>query len=87
MGVKILCVAVIDGNGKVWSLPPPARHHDVIRAIHKAGAPFVQDPKLQGFIESSGRFVGRIEGALVALASGQIEALKWPPNLYSEDLW
>ena len=29
----------------------------------------------------------QVEGAEIALKSGQIDALKWPPCLYSEDLW
>lgn len=39
----------------------------------------------QGFMTSEGRFVGRVEGAEIAFASGQInEPTK---KLFSEDLW
>lgn len=41
----------------------------------------------QGFMTSLGRFVGRKEGAEIALACGQITKLISPPNLYSEDIF
>jgi len=41
----------------------------------------------QGFITDSGEFVDRITAAKIALESGQIKKLNWPPNLYSEDLY
>mgnify|MGYP006914158691 FL=1 len=41
----------------------------------------------QGFITEDGQFVDRIDGATLAIQSGQIQKLKWPPNLYSEDLY
>lgn len=84
---RLVGVAIIDGDGRVWSLLAPARHHDVIRAIRAAGAPFVQDDRLQGFVDASGAFYGRLEAIEVARAAGQIKAPKWPPKLYSEDLW
>ncbi|MFA6046456.1 MAG: hypothetical protein WC718_15835 [Phycisphaerales bacterium] len=78
--------AAIRWGGRVWSLPRPARHHDVIALIHRAtGAMGIDD--VQGFVTSTGRFVDRKDGAEIALASGQVEALRWPPNLFSEDLW
>jgi hypothetical protein len=41
----------------------------------------------QGFVTSDGRFVGRKQAGCIAILAGQIERLKWPPLLYSEDLW
>jgi hypothetical protein len=46
-----------------------------------------EERDIQGFVTDEGRFVDRLEGAAIALAAGQIAALKWPPDLYSEDLW
>jgi hypothetical protein len=41
----------------------------------------------QGFLTSTNRFVNRIEGASIAISSGQIQELKYPPMLYSEDIY
>lgn len=41
----------------------------------------------QGFLTSTGRFVGRREAAQIALHSGQIKELKFGIELYSEDLY
>lgn len=41
----------------------------------------------QEFLDDNGTFLDRIEGAEVAIKTGQIIKLKWPPNLFSEDLW
>lgn len=41
----------------------------------------------QGFLTSTGRFVGRREAAQIALHSGQIKELKFGSELYSEDLY
>lgn len=43
---------------------------------------------VQGFLTSENRFVDRVEGAKIALASGQITELNYSKTkLYSEDLW
>lgn len=81
---KIDCVAMkyLDD---VVSLPKPARHHDLISLAHQAN----KDTRLyeQGFLTTMGRFVDRMEAAEIALNSEQIESLKFPPDLFSEDLW
>lgn len=41
----------------------------------------------QGFVTNRGDFVDRITAGEIALGAGQIAALGWPPELYSEDLW
>lgn len=65
------------------TLPPPARHHDILWGFGvRIG------PEDQGFLTSEGRFVGRAEAAEIAEAAGQLtEELVAAPNLYSEDLW
>jgi hypothetical protein len=69
--------------------PPPARHHSLLASAftlvgHGTG------PEDQGFITSTGRFVGREEGLSIALASGQ-PMIDHPSRhdrlLFSEDLW
>ena len=43
---------------------------------------------IQGFLTNKNRFVDRIEGAGIALSSGQIEKLSYSTNeLFSEDLY
>lgn len=84
--LKVVAAAIIDHKGVPVSLPPPARHHTIIRFLAERGDP---TPIMgeQGFLLSDGRFCRRKPAARVAIKAGQIEALKWPPNLYSEDLW
>jgi hypothetical protein len=89
MGETIVAVAV-RAFGVVLSVPKPGRHHTVLNTFSQAtGLNMVENsgPDDQGFLTSAGRFVGRIEAAKIAVDEGQIEALQWPPQLYSEDLW
>lgn len=80
---RIDCAAIQSPDGLIWT---GLRHHHCIKTIIQAtgkkphGYP-------QGFVTMSGRFVDRIEGAQIALASGQVKQLESPPNLYSEDLY
>jgi aryl-alcohol dehydrogenase-like predicted oxidoreductase len=74
--------------GLTFSVPAPGRHHNVIHAMADAGIPMAaRSPAVQGFLTNRGRWVDRKEGAAIAIAGGQIPALRWPPDLYSEDLW
>ena len=77
----MITAAAILLDGVVYSLPKPARHADIIKSIG-----YKVRYEIQGFI-ANGVFVDRIEGAKIAIESNQIDKLKWPPNLYSEDLW
>lgn len=44
--------------------------------------------EIQGFLTNKNRFVNRIEGAKIALKSGQIKKLEYSSTwLYSEDLY
>ena len=71
----------------VW-LPPPARHHHVINhMVDVLGHPIPINGQ-QGFLDDEKGFVDRIEAVDIVLhVSKQVKKLKWPPNLYSEDLW
>ena len=82
----IIAVAIRDDDGRVWSLPQPARHSDVLREMRlwgKEGSYLLG----QGFLTSEGDWVGREEAARIAKAAGQVHVLEHPPRLYSEDLW
>lgn len=65
------------------------RHHDIINFMVEiiGYREAIGGKYIQGFVTNDGIFVNRIKGAQIALASKQIEFLRWPPNLYSEDLW
>jgi hypothetical protein len=72
-------------NELIVSSPPPARHHSIMH-------PFTFTTGIremeQGFITSTGRFVDRDEGFLIARAAGQIKQKHGPAtHLFSEDMW
>lgn len=79
-------------KGTVYSLPPPARHHTVMRHIWDT---ISQDafigPGAQGFVTSTGRFVNRRQALRIVKAAGQPQidhpALNAGGRLFSEDLW
>jgi hypothetical protein len=85
MAERIIRAAIML-DGRVWHLPPPKRHHDVISKIWNTRA----DPGrgVQGFLTSDERFVDRIEGLRIASDAGQIiEKHGNPDELFSEDMW
>lgn len=74
-------------NGKLYSLPRPNRHWNVIAKIHaETGGPIRKD--WQGFLDNEGRFVGRQEACRIAMRAGQVK-VKTSPSwvLFSEDIW
>lgn len=81
-----IVAAAIRQYGLTVSLPPPARHHHILKPLHMA-TDIIVAPDDQGFITDAGRFVGRTEAATIATGNGQAKKLIAPPNLYSEDLW
>lgn len=84
--LRVVAAAIRKEDGRVFSIPPPGRHHDVIREMNMNGG-FRQEDE-QGFLLNDGRFVGRKAALTVALYSEQIKQAKWPAHgLFSEDLW
>lgn len=79
-------VAIIS-DGKTYQLPRPKRHHDVIGMIYEqTGQPVVDQG--QGFITSTGRYVNRQEGLVIAKAAGQLlERHFHETDLFSESVW
>jgi hypothetical protein len=67
--------------------PRPSRHHTILQIAYQLG--FTRSPHGddQGFVLKDGTYVTRSEAANIALASGQVEKLIAPPDLYSEDLF
>lgn len=79
-------------QGKIWSLPAPNRHHNVIRMIVRETGVQTVDVDLrddQGFLDENGTYYGRAPALVHALACGQLKDRPEPmaQYLYSEDLW
>lgn len=77
-------------HGKLWSLPAPNRHHDVVRLIcSETGAEHVDaHDDDQGFLDSSGRYLTRRQALASARLNGQIKRETAPQHgLFSEDVW
>lgn len=87
MSRSIVAVA-IQCNGKVYALPRPNRHWNVITRIHEENPGIVIGKDWQGFLDNDGKFVGRREACRIAKAAGQLIRKTQPPNkLFSENLW
>lgn len=88
-GTKIVAAAVKKGE-EVYSLPPPARHHDILQHMATLGLKQEADDT-QGFLTDLGRFVRRKPAFYIAEAAGQLIRPKQGgyqgDELYSEDLW
>lgn len=82
----MIIAAAIRTEQDTYELPPPARHHDVMYEMVMRGhaVPITGE---QGFIDDQRGFVTRWKAAQIALTQKQIKKLRWPPELYSEDLW
>lgn len=79
--------AAIKLDGIVFSVPPPKRHHDVIRLIVDMGGETPVSGE-QGFVLSDGSFVDRYEAYKVAKRANQLISRSGSgPKLYSEDVW
>lgn len=77
------------GHTLIFSLPAPARHNDIIRAMVEAGIP----PPIgslyeQGFLDSEGVFAWRTRARAIAEDADQLLPRAGKTNeLYSEDVW
>ncbi len=73
----------------IVSAPPPARHGTLMHPMFDLRGR-VTVPEDQGFLTSTGRFVGREEALLITIAAGQQlidHPSRHPTQLFSEDLW
>lgn len=86
---EMIVRAAIRYEGTVYSLPAPARHHNVIALMINDGLPSEScSIPNQGFVTSTDRFVDRYEGFRVARDAGQLWRSPTPPDmLTSEDVW
>lgn len=79
-------------QGKVYSLPAPNRHHDVIRLIVETD-PTVKTVNAyeddQGFLDADGRYLMRRQALYNAQVNNQIKpgTTIRAGRLFSEDIW
>ena len=82
---KVACTASLF-NDVLYVIENPGRHHHIIHIRYHSGHK-KSIGGIQSFITSHGRFIDRKMAGKIALQTGQIEKLKVPPYLYSEDIW
>lgn len=86
--IRIEAAAIRLDNGCLFALAPPARHHNVIQAIRAEGEEGDVSGDRQGFLTSTGKFVGRKPALRLAREAGQILRETAPAHgLFSEDVW
>lgn len=88
--LTVVSAAVRLCNGLIISLPRPARHHNIVHALHNVGVVqgVYHDLDGQGFVLSDGSFATREEARQVAKDAGQLlkSAIR-SADLFSEDVW
>lgn len=86
----VVAAAILDIDGKLWTLPSPNRHHDIISFMRQSGytGP-VNKPDQQGFLLSNGIFCRRKPALKVAKEANQLKNGKSISSsmLFSEDVW
>ena len=83
---KVVAAAIVHGE-KVYTLPKPNRHHNIIKHIADKEGSYRPTKAIQGFVDEHGNFLTRKEAAKIVIENGQLDKLRWPPHLFSEDLW
>lgn len=89
----IVAAAIRTSSGRVYALPAPARHHDILRRLIPPGP-----GQEQGFIDADQGFVDRKTARAIVVHEGQPLAPHQrsglprrepdhPKELFSEDLW
>lgn len=88
----MILAAAIRHKGTIYTLPPPARHADIMamEGSHSVNGidRYVLALGEQGFLDDTLGFVDRRTSANIAKLNRQLTApLIAPPNLCSDDLW
>lgn len=87
--LRVVAAAILKLDGdEIVSLPPPARHHDLITLLTKRDGVYDWRNE-QGFLLSDGQFARRAPALIIAREAGQIVARCGgdQTRLYSENLW
>jgi len=82
----MIVAAAIKIDGRVYGLPAPARHHDIIRRLARDGMPTPISGE-QGFIDDQLGFLGRTQALHRAKDEHQTGNTAHESLLFSEDLW
>jgi len=82
-----IVAAACQVGGLTFSMPAPARHHDVLQSMHVLGVHC--GPDEQGFLDHRGVFVGRKAAMIVAYQWNQLAEGEFNDggDLFSEHLW
>jgi len=86
--LMVATAAVRHKEGRIWTLPRPYRHDDVVSKARREGVTYNELEK--GFLLSNGSFVNRETAEIVARESGQKTGALLHPllgGLSSDDLW
>ena len=84
--IQLLAVSTsIENEPMIFSKPAPARHNHLVHEIAEL-LDRVIEPNEQGFLTSTGRYVGRDEAWQIASVAGQIVDTLCQP-LFSESIW
>jgi hypothetical protein len=87
-GMRIDRAALRTQDGKVYSLPKPARHHNVIHHMHELGISMEEIARAdQGFVTECGVWCRRAPAKRIAQKAGQLIRETHPTALFSEDVW
>jgi len=81
--MRRIVAAALMHEYRLHTLPPPARHKDIIASEPKGSLSGAQ----QGFLTDSHEFVSRSEGYKIAEEAGQLLEPGRKGNLRTEDLW
>jgi hypothetical protein len=80
--------AIKDHDGKVYTVPRPGRHHDVIKMMVNSYFRPIPITGEQGFVLSDGTFADRVRAREVAEAANQLlSRASTGKELFSEDVW
>jgi len=87
-GLSPITHVAIKQDGRVYSLPCPNRHHDVVKFIiaEQPGIRYVDGQ--QGFLDADEVFLSRAAARVVARELGQLLPRAYDGDiLFSEDIW
>ena len=84
----MITAVAIKVNDKIYSLPRPARHADIMEFFRIKW----DDPKVEGFLDDDNVFVDRVDAMKIAKRCNQPLIDFWndlntATELYSENLW
>jgi hypothetical protein len=87
--LRVVAAAMLMKDGVVVSLPPPARHHTIIRhCVDVLGYAAPINGRDSGFILSDGSYCDRRKSKIIASAANQLlPRASTLDELFSEDVW